>query len=104
MLVLADRYYCGFPLWSRAVASGAELLWRVKSNIRLPVLKTFADGSWRSVIAGSGRDRRASRGECPVRILTYRHPQVEESFTLATTLLDPAAAPADELAALYHER
>ena len=28
MLVLADRYYYGFPLWLRATQSGAELLWR----------------------------------------------------------------------------
>ena len=28
MLLLADRGFCGFPLWSRAVATGADLLWR----------------------------------------------------------------------------
>ena len=104
MLLLADRYYCGFPLWSQSVASGAELLWRVKSNMRFPALEHFPDGSWRSVLVGSGKDRRASRGECPVRVFTYRLAGVEESFTLATTLLDPAEAPAAELAALYHER
>ena len=104
MLLLADRYYCGLPLWSQAVASGAELLWRAKSNMRFPAIECFPDGSWRSVLVSSGRDRRASRGECPIRVFSYRLAGVEENFTLATTLLDPAEAPAAELAALYHER
>ena len=104
MLLLADRYYFGFPLWSQTVASGAELLWRVKSNLRFPVLERFPDGSWRSVLTGSGKDRRRIRGKCPVRVFTYRLAGIKESFTLATTLLDPSEAPAAELAALYHER
>ena len=40
MLVLADRGYCGFPLWRRASDAGADLLWRMKSNLRLPVLES----------------------------------------------------------------
>ena len=104
LLVLADRYYCGFPLWSRARASGAHLLWRVKSNPRFPVLESFPDGSWRSVLRGSGRDRKRTRGACTVRALSYRLAGSDERFTLVTTLLDPAAGPAAELAALYHER
>ena len=104
MLVLADRYYCGFPLWSRAVATGAELLWRFKRNMKFPVIKALDDGSWRSVIRGSGRDRRRSRGELPVRIVAYRIKDSDEVTMLATTLLDHHLAPAAELAALYHER
>ena len=104
MLVLADRYYCGFPLWSRAVATGAELLWRVKSNMRFPVVEALDDGSWRSVLRGSGRDRRRSRGECPVRVISYRLDGSDETYVLATTLCDPVTTPAAELAALYHER
>ncbi len=104
MLVLADRYYCGFPLWSRAAATGADLLWRFKGNMKFPVVEALDDGSWRSVIRGSGRDRRRSRGELPVRILAYRIEGGDETVMLATTLLDHRAAPAAELAALYHER
>ena len=104
MLVLADRYYCGFPLWSRAVASGAHLLWRVKSNMHFPVVEALEDGSWRSMLRGSGRDRRRSRGTCPVRVITYRLNGCDETYVLATTLSDPVATPAAELAALYHER
>ncbi len=43
-----------------------------------------------------------------VRIVEYQlHDEagsVTETFVLASTLLDPAAAPAGELAALYHQR
>ena len=45
MLVLADRYYAGFPLWSRAATTGAELLWRCKGNMKFPVDEAFDDGS-----------------------------------------------------------
>ena len=62
----------GFPLWRRAAGTGADLLWRMKANLRLPVLERFDDGSYRSVLRGSGQDRRRSRGECPVRVVEYR--------------------------------
>ena len=105
MLVLADRGYCGFPLWRRASDTGADLLWRMKSNLRLPVLERFDDGSYRSVLRGSGMDRRRSRGECPVRVVEYTlDGESDEVYRLATSLLDPVAAPAAEVAALYHER
>lgn len=105
MLVLADRNYFGFPLWLRAVQTGADLLWRVKARGRLPVLERLPDGSFRSVVRGSGQDRRRSRGECPIRVVEYRIAgEGDEVYRLATTLLDPEQAPATELAALYHER
>ena len=111
MLVLADRYYFGFPLWLRATRTGADLLWRVKANTRLAVLERHADGSFRSIVggsgsgSGSGRDRRRSKGECAIRVVEYRiEGEGDEVFRLATTLLDPDQAPATELAALYHER
>ena len=104
MLMLADRYYGGFPLWSQAQDRGADLLWRVKSNQAFPVRGSFPDGSWSSVINGSGRDRRRLRGRRAVRVVRYQMPGSEEPFTLITTLLDPEQAPAAELAALYHER
>ena len=105
MLVLADRYYFGFPLWRRATQTGAHLLWRVKANVRLPVLERHGDGSFRSIVRGSGRDRRRSTGECSIRVVEYRiDGAADEVFRLATTLLDPQHAPATELAALYHER
>lgn len=68
-------------------------------------MEALADGSWRSVFRGKGRDRRRSRGECPVRVVVYRMPGRDgELVRLATTLVDPEGAPAAELAPLYHER
>ena len=54
------------------------------------------------MLRGSGRDRRKSRGELPVRIIAYRIKDDGEIFMLATTLLDHDAAPAAGPAALYH--
>ena len=104
-LVVADRNYVGYSLWQRAVATGAELLWRVQGNYRLPVRRRLDDGSYLSELRGSGRDRHRSRGTCSVRVVVYRlEEEDDEVYRLVTTVLDPARAPAAELAALYHER
>ena len=39
MLCLADRLYSNFSLWEKASATGAALLWRIRSNADLPVEK-----------------------------------------------------------------
>src|SRR5437764_5950024 len=36
MLCLADRQFFGHALWREAAATGADLLWRVRRNVRLP--------------------------------------------------------------------
>src|SRR5919205_1986780 len=36
MLCLADRQFFGHALWKEAAATGADLLWRVKRDLRLP--------------------------------------------------------------------
>ena len=98
MLVLADRGYCSFPRWRRAAKTGADLLWRMKANLRLPALERFDDGSYRSVFPGSGPDRRRSRGKCSVRVIEYRLDGTSDTvYRVATTLLDPAAAAAADL-------
>jgi hypothetical protein len=35
MLCLADRNFFGFALWQHAHATGADLLWRMKKNMRM---------------------------------------------------------------------
>ena len=45
MLCLADRQFFGHALWQAGAAAGADLLWRVKSNLRLPRATVLADGS-----------------------------------------------------------
>ena len=107
MLCLADRNFFGFRLWNQARAQGADLLWRIKKNLRLPVEKRLPDGSYRSRIYPSERDRRHQTNGVVVRVIDYRLEGVahaEPLYRLVTTILDPSAAPAEELAALYHER
>src|SRR5215208_1139399 len=50
MLCLADRQFFGHALWQAATAGGADLLWRVKRNVRLPRETVLADGSHLSTI------------------------------------------------------
>lgn len=107
MLCLADRNFFGFPLWVQARDTGADLLWRIKINARLPREQALADGSYLSRIYPSDSDRRRQRNGVRVRVIEYRLHGVTEAeplYRLVTSLLDPARAPAAELAALYHER
>jgi hypothetical protein len=107
MLCLADRLYSAFALWEKAVATGADLLWRTRSNTDLPVEQVLADGSYLSRIYPSQNARRKKRGGITVRVIEYELQGVEQSeplYRLITTLLDPEAAPAQELAALYPQR
>jgi hypothetical protein len=50
MLCLADRGFYSYALWKQASASGAQLLWRMKSNARLPVEEHLTDGSYLTAI------------------------------------------------------
>src|SRR5918995_1482643 len=107
MLCLADRAFVGFELWRMATAPGADLLWRVRKNQQLPCRQRLPDGSYLSSLYASPKHRRHDEGGLMVRVVDYRLegvPGAEPLYRLVTTLLDPAAAPAAELAALYHER
>jgi hypothetical protein len=107
MLCLADRNFYGFALWSQARGTGAELLWRIKQNLRLPADQRLPDGSYLSRVYASPKDQRHGQHGVVVRVIEYRLegvPDAEPLYRLLTTILDPDAAPAAELAALYHER
>jgi hypothetical protein len=106
MLCLADRNFFGFAFWNQARATGADLLWRVKGNARLPRETPLPDGSYLSHIHACEKDRRHKTGGVMVRVVNYRLDGVADAeplYRLVTTILDPAI-PAEELAALYHER
>jgi hypothetical protein len=107
MLCLADRAFVGFELWRTATAPGADLLWRVRRNQALPCRQRLPDGSYLSRLYASPKHRRHDDGGLAIRVVDYRLegvPGAEPLYRLITTLLDPAEAPAAELAALYHER
>jgi hypothetical protein len=107
MLCLADRGFFGYALWKKAASTGADLLWRVKKNAILPCDRRLADGSYWSRIYASTQDRRHDRDGLVVRVIEYELEGVEDGeplYRLITTVLDDAKAPAEDLAALYHDR
>jgi len=107
MLCLADRQFFGFALWRQARDGAADLLWRIKKNLRLACEQRLPDGSYLSRTYPTERDRRHKTNGVPLRVIDYRLEgvaDVEPIYRLVTTILDDAAAPAAELAALYHER
>jgi hypothetical protein len=123
-LLTADRNFYSFDAWSSAVATGAALLWRAPTQLRLPVVEVLGDGTYTSVlidpgIRGARRERvlaaaRAGGRLDPaqahlVRVVEYDVPDRDgngtgELIALITTITDPGDARADELAAAYHDR
>src|SRR3954464_5911493 len=102
MLCLADRNFLGYALWRDAAATGADLLWRVRGGIVLPCRQRLDDGSYLSRLYPTSQHRRRGRDGLVVRVVEYRLPGVpggDQAYRLVTTLLDPAAAPARDLAA-----
>jgi hypothetical protein len=120
LLVLADRGLWSADRWRRAAHHGAALVWRVKTGPTGPALaaeRVLADGSWLArLTAGTG-------DPVLVRVLEYhlddegRQPRGGHGshggatttgqplrYRLITSILDPEAAPAVELAALDHQR
>lgn len=108
MVCLADRGFYSFERFQKAARTGAQLLWRVNSNVRLPREQTLADGSYLTHISRENHGRPRRPGP-QARVIEYRLedpglPQTEQRYRLLSTTLDPEQAPASELAALYRER
>jgi hypothetical protein len=130
MLLLADRAFLGYRLWTAARGQGAHLLWRAKQNTpRLPVQQVLEGGrSWLSTLYDPD-DARAWRRNVrrnrkrghrppkprPIKGITVRVVEAlitvtvngqtrTEKYRLVTSLLNPTLAPADQLIALYARR
>jgi hypothetical protein len=123
-LLIADRNFYSWQDWRAAVASGADLLWRVKADLTLPVLQILPDGSYLSVLvsptirgkarqalidaARTGQDVDEDKAAL-VRVIEYQVPDRDgdgkgELIALITTITEMTAAPAPLLAQAYHER
>ncbi|MEO6494895.1 MAG: IS4 family transposase [Ilumatobacteraceae bacterium] len=106
MLLLADRGFCGYPLWDKAQATGADLLWRAKSNMKPRHVETLTDGTWIGELrpgGNAGRHAVAHR----VRVIDYSIDDGrsnDNTYRLFTTILDPDDASAVDLAAAYAQR
>ena len=123
-LLTADRNFYSFDAWSVAVRTGAALLWRAPTQLRLPVAQVLTDGTYTSVvidpsIRGARREKiitaaRAGQELDPdeahlVRVVEYDVPDragngAGELIVLLSTIVDPTDARVDELAAAYHDR
>ena len=101
MLVLADRHIYSFDRWTKAVNTGADLLWRVASNLVLRPVEHLSDGSYIAEVAAPKSRRREP---IRLRVIEYRLPGAAELYRLVTTIMEPAVASAKDLAILYHER
>ena len=110
MLLLADRGFFSYALWRKAIGTGADLLWRVRTDKAGPKpthVEDLPDGSWLAHLRRT--TPAAARREEPmlVRVVDYTVEDGRENSTtyrLFTTLLNPAEVPAVDLAAAYTQR
>ncbi len=110
MLLLADRGFFSYALWRRAIGTGADLLWRVRTDSAGPKpthVEDLPDGSWLAHLRRT--TPAAARREEPmlVRVVDYTVEDGRENpttYRLFTTLLNPAEVPAVDLAAAYTQR
>src|SRR5712692_9599161 len=123
-LLIADRNFFNWADWCTAADSGAQLLWRVKADLTLPVLELLPDGSYSSVLVSPkirGRARQALIGAARagedleegqaryVRVVEYEVPARDggvksPEIALVTTITEMTAAPAPLLAEACHQR
>ena len=113
MLLLADRGFVGYPLWSYAGNQGCRRLFRIMANQVFPVIQELSDGSYISEIYPDQKTRRqAAKGKSVdgverIRVVEYEMVQEDGSikiYRLMTDLMDEIEAPAQDLASLYHRR
>lgn len=118
MLILADRKFFSHDRWARFHSTGADLVWRVQENLRLPCLEVYPDGSYLSRLSTTRQWQTAQRRSARegtavtpdgqlVRVVEYivtDRGTATETICLITTVLDAARVAAHELAQAYHER
>ncbi len=110
MLLLADRGFFSYALWRSAIGTGADLLWRIRTDPAGPKpthVRDLDDGSWLAHLRRLTPAAARRQEPMLVRVIDYRIEDGREngsSYRLFTTLLDPAEAPAEALAAAYAQR
>jgi hypothetical protein len=112
MVLLAEGEFVSYGLGRQAIATGADLLWRVRADpagSRLAHVRDLPDGSWLAQL----RLPAAARGEEPtaVRVVEYTvdsgrsaRERAPATNRLLTTLLDPDEVSAVDLASAYAQR
>jgi len=112
MLVTADRGFFSYALWRQAAATGADLLWRVRTDASAPKpdhVQDLPDGTWLARLQRKTTAAERNAEPMAVRVIDYtiddgRPAKDPIVYRLLTTLLDPEQAPAEELALAYAQR
>jgi len=106
MLLMADRGFFSYQSFKDSAASGAQLLWRVRGNMVLPVHEELEDGSYLTAVYEGIKQRRNNVDPIRVRVVEYAVSDGEKTsdFRLLSTILDPGTASARELAEAYAKR
>ena len=109
MLIMWDRGFHDFDMFVNAQKQEAEVLGRLPSHVKPQLIRTLPDGSWLAYLRPSEYQRRKRGERILVRIVEYTIldpalPGYGERHRLVTTLLEPEAYPALDLACAYHER
>jgi hypothetical protein len=109
MLVMWDRGLHSYAMIRDTRARGADFLGRVGKALVLAPDQPLADGTFLAHIYPSPKARRHQQDGLLVRVIEYTiddpaRPGHGQRHRLITSLLEPAAHPAVELAAAYHER
>ena len=107
ILVIADRRFFSYTTFKQPVDTGAYLLWRMRGNSLLPMYKELSDVTYLSAVFESTTQARGHNIDpVPVRVIVYTITTGKEvgEFRLTTSILDPDAAPDEELAEAFTQR
>ena len=109
MLVMWDRGFHDYEMLVAVHERGGHVLGRLPAHVKPQRVRSLPDGSYLAQLAPSDYHRRKAGERLLVRIVEYTLtdpalPGCGEHYRLVTTLLDPALAPAFEVACAYHER
>ena len=99
MLLIADRGFTGFGLWRAAAATGADLLWRVRNDA--PYCRWRSSWAMAPISAISTPPATSTGTSARSRCGWSEYTLAGQAtvYRLITTILDPAQAPALDLAA-----
>jgi len=107
-LLIGDAGLPSVPICRMLTERGVDVLFRVPDSWALVAAKMLPDGSYLAVAKTATSTPAAARDAMTLRVIEYRLDDPGRDgaivYRLVTTITDPDAAPAAELAALYAER
>ena len=115
MLLTADRGFFSYALWRKTIVTGADLLWRIRTDKAGPKpehVQDLPDGTWLAHLRRSTPAAERNAEPMLVRVIDYtlndgRDREGDDAavtYRLFTTILDPDQAPAVDLAMAYAQR